>query len=301
MNDFSTRLVTPTGRTPLAPARRERALVLGGGGAAGNAWLIGVLAGLLDAGLDVRDSDLVIGTSAGATAAAQLAGADARRLFDEILAAPPVPPRGGVMLDHLQRTDAVIAESADADDMRRRLAASALALDAPADHSARWHAIVAARLPRAEWPEQETWLTAIDARTAEPVVVSAASGVGLVDAVAASTSGGFVYAIGDELYLDGGYRRSSENADLAAGAARVLVLSPLGGRTRAPLEWGLQLEAQVDELRAGGSAVECVLPDAAALDAFGPNLMDLSRRAPAARAGHAQGAAVAERLTAFWR
>src|SRR4051794_15713004 len=52
--------------------------------------------------------------------------------------------------------------------------------------------------------------------------------------------------------LDGGYRRSAENADLAAGYGRVLVLSPFGGRTRAPLEWGMQLAAQVRELRALG-------------------------------------------------
>ena len=41
------------------------------------------------------------------------------------------------------------------------------------------------------------------------------------------------YRIGDSRYIDGGYRRSSENADLAAGYGRVLVLSPLGGRSRA--------------------------------------------------------------------
>ena len=54
-------------------AAGERALVLGGGGSAGNAWLIGVIAGLFDAGLDVTEADLIIGTSAGSTAAAQIA------------------------------------------------------------------------------------------------------------------------------------------------------------------------------------------------------------------------------------
>src|SRR5258707_3454722 len=50
----------------------ERALVLHGGGSAGNAWEIGVIAGLFDAGLDVTEADLIIGTSAGSTAAAQI-------------------------------------------------------------------------------------------------------------------------------------------------------------------------------------------------------------------------------------
>src|SRR5881397_2022944 len=67
----------------------ERALVLGGGGAAGNAWLIGVVAGLFDAGLDVTDADLIIGTSAGSTAAAQITGRTPTELLAAILAGAP--------------------------------------------------------------------------------------------------------------------------------------------------------------------------------------------------------------------
>src|SRR5262245_52454456 len=65
----------------------ERALVLGGGGSTGNAWLIGVIAGLFDAGLDVTDADMTIGTSAGSTAAAQIFGATPTELLAAILAA----------------------------------------------------------------------------------------------------------------------------------------------------------------------------------------------------------------------
>src|SRR5215208_3015567 len=67
----------------------ERALVLGGGGSAGNAWVIGVIVGLFDAGLDVTEADLTIGTSAGSTAAAQIAGATPTELIAAILAAAP--------------------------------------------------------------------------------------------------------------------------------------------------------------------------------------------------------------------
>jgi NTE family protein len=49
-----------------------KALVLGGGGVAGIAWMTGVLAGLADAGQDVTGADLLVGTSAGATVAAQV-------------------------------------------------------------------------------------------------------------------------------------------------------------------------------------------------------------------------------------
>ncbi len=72
-----------------AGAAGERALVLGGGGSAGNAWSIGVVAGLLDAGLDVTEADLIIGTSAGSTAAAQITGANPTELLADILSAAP--------------------------------------------------------------------------------------------------------------------------------------------------------------------------------------------------------------------
>ena len=81
----------------------------------------------------------------------------------------------------------------------------------------------------------------------------------------------------------------------------MLVLSPFGGRTLAPLDWGTHLAAQVDELRARGSRVETIFPDSNSEHMFGANAMDLSLRPPAARAGYDQGRALAEQLTEFWR
>jgi len=295
-------------------AAGERALVLGGGGSTGNAWLIGVIAGLFDAGLDVTEADLIIGTSAGSTAAAQITSASPTQLLADILFAAPQQRTGpvrsdggrvpiGPVADHMRRTNEIIAAAEDAADMRRRLGAAALEMDAASDGSrqTQWRATVAARLPSQHWPQRSVLITAVNAHTGEPVAFDRHSGVDLVDAVAASTANGFPYGIGDSRYIDGGYRRSSENADLAAGYGRVLVLSPLGGRSRAPLEWGMHLAAQVDELRARGSRVETIFPDSNSEPMFGANAMDLSLRPPAARAGYDQGRALAERLTEFWR
>lgn len=297
-------------------AARERALVLHGGGSAGNAWEIGVIAGLFDAGLDVTEADLIIGASAGSTAAAQIMGANPTELLAAILSAAPQqrPGRGGPeggrgpigpAANHMEITSRIIAAAEDAVDMRRRMGAAALDMDAASDGSgqARWRAVVAARLPGQRWPERPLFITAVDAHTGEPAVFDRHSGVDLVDAVAASTSNGFgvpPYSIGGNRYIDGGYRRN-ENADLAAGYARVLVLSPFDGRSRHPPEWGMQLAAQVDELRAGGSRVETIFPDGDSLNAFGVDMMDLSARPPAARAGYNQGRALAGQLTEFWR
>jgi NTE family protein len=298
----------------------SRALVLGGGGSTGNAWLLGVVAGLLDGGLDVTGADLVVGTSAGATAAAQLGGAPASGLYAAALAPPPVrgegrppgPGRGsdagappartapvGGVAEHLARRRALIASAADPADLRRRTGADALerAVAAGPDAAARWWATVAARLPRPDWPAGRLLLTAVDARTGEPVAFDRSSGVDLADAVAASCAGGPAYPVGDRWFVDGAHRRG-ENADLAAGCGRVLVLAPLGGASLTPAEWRLDLAAQVADLRAGGSEVEVVVPADPGL--FGERAMDPALRPVAARAGHAQGRALAGSLGASW-
>jgi NTE family protein len=205
--------------------------------------------------------------------------------------------------DHLERIRAIIASSQDAADMRRRMGAAALDMDAASDGSwqTQWRATVASRLPIQRWPQRTVLITAVDAQTGEPVVFDRHGGVDLVDAVAASCSSGLPYRIGGSRYIDGGYRSNAENADLATGYARVLVLSPFGGRSLTPVDWGTHLATQVDELRGGGSRVETIFPDSNAEQMFGANAMDLSLRPAAAQAGYDQGRARAEQLTEFWR
>ena len=313
-SDQDQRRVDAIGR---APAASERALVLGGGGSAGNAWEIGVIAGLFEAGLDVTEADLIIGTSAGSTAAAQITSAtQPTELLANILAAAPQPRTGPVganrgrvpnvpVANHMEITSEIIGAAENAADMRRRMGAAALEMDAASGSSGQtqWRATVTARLPSQLWPQRPLLIVAVDAHTGEPVVFDSHSGVDLVDAVAASCANGFgvpPYSIGDNRYIDGGYR-ANENADLAAGYGRVLVLSPFGGRSRTPVDWGTHLAAQVDELRARGSRVETIFPDSDSRNAFGVNVMDPSTRPPAARAGYNQGRALAQQLTEFWR
>jgi NTE family protein len=247
-----------------------RALVLAGGGAAGNAWELGLIAGLSDAGVDVTEADLIIGTSAGSTVAAQVtSGTRPAELYSAILGEVTQPQTRNAGSDrgraprfsgpsYLEWSNRIIGSSRDASDMRRRMGAAALEMDA-SDGSSQtgWRDVVAARLPSQHWPQEPVLITAVDARTGDPVVFDRHSGIDLVDAVAASTSAMTPYRIGENRYINGGYRRS-ENADLAAGCGQVLVLSPFGGRTRMPLDWGMDLATQVDELRAGGSTVETV-------------------------------------------
>lgn len=171
----------------------------GRGGSTGNAWLIGVIAGLHEAGVDVTEADVVIGTSAGATVAAQLVGSDPLRLLADIRAAsedagvpavsatsaPVSTAATNAVAAHLERSMRLIHESRDVAEMRQRIGAAALARAAEHDPSEQWHDTVAARFPAREWPRRRLLITAVDASTGEPVVFDRDSGVALVDAVAA--------------------------------------------------------------------------------------------------------------------
>jgi NTE family protein len=313
MNHHSLQHNSETTSDAVSEHNSRTALVLGGGGSTGNAWLIGVIAGLMEAGLDVTTADLTIGTSAGATAAAQMAGATPTELLAAILAAAPPQRTGPVgsdrgrvptrpVAEHMERISRIIDSAEDAADMRRRMGAAALDMDAASDGSwqTQWRATVAARLPSQRWPERSVLITAVDAHTGDPMVFDRHSGVDHVDADAASCARGLPYRIGDNRYIDGGYRSNAENADLATGYGRVLVLSPFGGRTLTPVDWGMRLATQAEELRAHGSRVETIFPESNSEHMFGANAMDLSLRPPAARAGCDQGRALAEQLTGFW-
>jgi NTE family protein len=95
--------------------------------------------------------------------------------------------------------------------------------------------------------------------------------------------------------MDGGMR-SPANADLAAGYDRVVVVAPMTRGLR-PMP---TVAEQVTELSRSCQAVALVAPDGTAVAAFGRNLLDPRTRAPSARAGYAQAAAVRADLAAVW-
>jgi NTE family protein len=297
------------------------ALVLGGGGAAGNAWEIGVIAGLAEAGLDMTEAaDLVIGTSAGATSAAQVrSGIPPAELLASVLSRPVQPlvqnrerPPSLPMATVFERMRAIGAAATSAADLQRAMGAFGLESDSVLEPAAgQRRATVAARLPRPEWPDKPMIVTAVDAHTGELAAFDRDCGVDLVDAVTASTAlPGLVPTVGinGARYIDGGVR-SPDNADLASGYANVVVLSPLGERSltppeagqfeglRRPPEWGMDLAGHVEALRKQGSHVEVITPDADSRAAMGTNQMDPATRIPAARAGFAQGKHEAARMT----
>ena len=268
-----------------------QALVLGGGGLAGIAWMTGLLAGLADAGQDVTGADLLVGTSAGAAVAAQVgSGLSLDALFarqvDPALQAREISVEVN-MTEVAAEFAALLAGATSAQDIQRRVGAYALAASTVSE--ADRLAAVGSRLPSPQWPVRRLLLVAVDAETGETRVFDRDSGADLVDAVAASCAVPGIWppvTIGGHRYVDGGIR-SSDNADLASGHARIVVLSPLGPDS--PFPTPLPLRTVVARLRSEGSAVTVIAPDEASVAAIGTNPLNPATRIPAAEAGRAQG------------
>ncbi|MEH0939021.1 patatin-like phospholipase family protein [Micromonospora psammae] len=273
-----------------------RALVLGGGGVTGVAWEWGLLAGLAQRGVALAEADLVVGTSAGSVVGAQLcAGRPVGESYQAQLAPAvgEVAARFGVAA--VARLVWAGGRTRDAVRARARIGAMALAARTPSEASRR--AVIEARLPVRQWPARRLLVTAVDAASGEFVVFDAGAAVSLVDAVGASCAVPGVWppvTIGGRRYVDGGVR-SAVNADLAAGAQRVVVLAPVTSAF-GPMP---RLSAQVAALRAA-ARVAVVSPDRAARAAIGRNVLDPARRVAAARAGFAQAAVVAAEVAAVW-
>lgn len=275
-----------------------RALVLGGGGITGVAWELGMLCGLRERGVDLTGADLVVGTSAGAVVGAQVAtGVDP----EERYAAQLVPPDGEVAAalgkgTILRLGLAAVAGSRDPRRVRARI--GRFALRARTVSEAERIAVIGRRLPVHEWPQRGLRITAVDAHTGELVVLDRKAGVPLVEAVAASCAVPGVWppvSTGGRRLVDGGVR-SPANADLADGCDQVVVLAPIV-RAIGPM---VGVGTQVAALRAQGARVALASPDADALAAIGPNVLDPAHRAAAARVGRAQAAAAVEGIAAVW-
>lgn len=266
-----------------------------------SSWITGLVAGMAEAGIHVRDADVLIGTSSGARVALQLASdASMQEIFARQLgaAAQVGRPTGTVDMERIQREATRAKESGgDRTEILKRYGQLALSLEAPDRR-----ALVATQLPVDHWPERRVRLIALNAQTGLRRAFDRESGIDLVDAVAATTAsfGSAPVWFEGQPYFDGGYH-SSDNADLAAGCGRALVLA-----LKAP-PWAMRLvslEEGVARLRASGADVDVIQPDDEAMEAItaAGSPMNPAVFEPVTRAGHAQGLRVAAQRDdiGFW-
>jgi len=289
-------------------------LVLGAGGVVGEAWMTGVLAGIEDgAGVDLREVEAFVGTSAGAMVAARLAGGERPRRPAE--RGKAAPDETGALGDAAARN----AGGAAGDLLRTAvrwgwaatapLAPVATALAAPG--GALLRSALLARAPDAGrrlsrlHAEMEALavrfdgrlrVCAVDKRSGRRVVFGAPGApiASVADAVTASCAIPWVFApvrIGARDYVDGGVW-SVTNLD-AAPARRdteVLCLDPtaaLRSALRQALRVAVTVELQL--LRSRGARVRHVAPDPDAAAAMGADFMAQAPTADALSEGYRQG------------
>ncbi|MCX5088750.1 patatin-like phospholipase family protein [Streptomyces sp. NPDC059837] len=277
----------------------DKALVLGGGGSGGIGWLAGMLYGLAEAGVDLSDADVVIGTSAGSSVGAQLASG---KLTAEQLYERQLGPQSGEVPGHLGigayvRYAWATLSSRTPEAYGRKTGRMALAATTP--DAATRRAAIESRLVSPEWPDRPLRIPAVDTATGELRVFDKDSGVELVDAMAASCAVPGAWppvALDGRRWMDGG-THSPANAHLAAGYGQVVVLAPVG-TGGGPL---VSAADQGRKLAEAGARVAVVTPDATAKQAFGRNPLDPAVREAAARAGRVQATAHAEEIAEVWQ
>lgn len=275
-----------------------RALVLGGGGLSGIGWISGILHGLAEAGAGLWDADTVIGTSAGSVVGAQLTSGrlTPAELYERQLAAPVGEIAGHLSAAATLRHARAALSSRTPEDFGRKVGHIALAADTPDEATRR--AVIAGRLVSHSWPERPFLVTAVRATTGEFRVLDRGSGVGLVDAVAASCAVPGVWppvTFEDGRWIDGGVR-SPANAHLAEGHDRIVIIAPIAAGGGA-LE---SARAQAERLTAGGARVTLITPNRTTRKAMGHNSLDPTHRAPSARAGQEQASAHAAGVAEVW-
>ena len=278
-------------------------LVLGGGGVLGEAWMMGVLAGIEDAtGFDLRECESFVGTSAGAIVSAHLAGGQSPRRPSNIDNGSFPEEAGSEAVEGLAAAAMYAAKRAGAFAMAAGAAFAPLALGIATPGGALIRAAMLRRIPR---PDEDLSrlrnrversgarfdgrlrVTAVDRRNGRRVVFGSprAPSASVAQAVAASCTVPWLFApveIHGREYVDGGVW-SPTNLD-AAPAGRdthVLCLNPTANLVgthsvltmiRTVARSAMNVEAMA--LRRRGSDVRLVAPSAECAAVMGTNFMD---------------------------
>ncbi len=283
----------------------SRALVLGGGGSTGVAWLVGMLSGLAQGAVLASDCDHIIGTSAGSMVGSRVAdGQTLSQLREDMMnrdgALENEAMAGLDFEDMLRVFDAWFAMTDTSPASCQAVAK--LALEAKTMSEARCKELLA-RDVKTEWPARSFTAVAVDAHTGELVTFGNNDKVTLLDAISASICVPGVFApvrVGDRVLVDGGLR-SGTNADLAVGYDKVLVLAPIGSLSDGMDPGARQLaEAEVAMLREHGATVTLVFPDEQANAVIGINRMDPNLAEAVMNEGTRQGAELAMFLAGRW-
>ncbi|MDX2358302.1 patatin-like phospholipase family protein [Dietzia sp. PP-33] len=279
------------------------ALVLGCGGTIGGAWMIAALHALAEqTGLDPRDADVLLGTSAGAELVTILGGGTG---IDELVAMQRGRTRDLRLLEHIASTPPGVPPLPGPPLLNPRLFRMRSGLAAVAGITptgrgdAQWLQRLAEGFEVGAWlPHPGSRMVAYDVRAGERVVFGApGSPIATVgEALRASwATPGWMppVPVGDRIFVDGGMG-STASVDLIAPADAdlVYVIAPMASApgVRVPGPGGLVeyrlirhpmsagLAGEIAAVRARGTTVVPILPTAVDLAGLGAYFMSRARR-----------------------
>jgi NTE family protein len=299
---------------------RPDVLVLGAGGVLGEAWMMGVLAGIEDGtGVDMRECESFVGTSAGSIVAAHLVAGNAPRRPSAIGTELELGSAGAVR--RLASAGVVAIRRAGQTAAAAGSAFAPLALGVSAPGGALLRSMLLRAMPRrvdtlaglraqvaasAAAFDGRLRVTAVDRASGRRVVFGRPGGppATVADAVAASCTVPWLFApvaIAGREYVDGGVW-SPTNLD-AAPAGRdthVLCLNPTasfgGSHPLSALVRNVARTAGSVEslaLRRRGARVATIAPNAESSVAMGLDYMDAEPRIRVLASGYRQGLRVA--------
>jgi NTE family protein len=286
-----------------------RALVLGGGGPVGRAWLTGLAAGFNESGLNFGAADLIVGTSAGAIVGAEIGlGLDMSDFQPAppsvTPAAPPSPPSAGAQ--RLREAIAKVASSTTPELDLQLIGQIAIGANTPSEEVALSRPNLA-RIVGRQWPSN-LQATSVSTSTGLNKVWTAQSGVPLEKALAASSALPGVWpaiTIGDDRYMDGGMS-STLHADLAKGFSRVVVVTCFSlddeGLSDPKHASNAALLGEIEALGHSGSVVELISPDSAflTLTSNGASMLNPALEGKAFELGRQQAHNEATRVRDMW-
>jgi NTE family protein len=268
--------------------------------------MAGLVAGLIDKGVDLGRAEIIVGTSAGAIVGAQLAlGMDVAALVADSnrQSGPNIYSSAAAGLDDLLVEFAAAARAANPDRARAAIGRKALAADTISEDAFVGRSVYSALTGQA-WPPAFR-ATAVSTTTGRLVVWSKDSQVDLAKAVASSSSVPAVsppVTLNGDRCMDGGVR-SSLNADLAAGARFVIVVScfsltPPDGIDAHLRHLYKDLARELDTITVAGGSLEIIEPgpEFLNLSGYGSRLMDTSLVPEAVQAGRRQARTESTRL-----
>lgn len=285
----------------------RRGLILGCGGTVGGAWQVGALMAVEQRlGWDARTAEVIVGTSAGATAAVMLGAGvsvaemvagqrglpEARESVRRFFTAPPSPvPALPVGFPQVRLSIAGLRE-------RAVLPALAGLLPPGRTNPGFLDALVDDLVSDRRWvPHPAVWVAATSLSTGHRTLFgsNAAPSAQIQDAVRASWGIPGWYPpvqIGGDRYVDGGVASTaSVDAVVELGLDEVIVVAPMasvdgarvggvGGFVEGVMRRQMTgvLDAEVAAVRARGTEVLRVHPTTRELAVMGPNFMDPRRR-----------------------